>query len=76
MAVDCNGCGRRVSVAGGMPNVWTFGDEGRGTAVSLELGDGSDHLLCYPCVEALPDDPSASDVDRLERVDESTSRLA
>ncbi|SFC27695.1 hypothetical protein SAMN05444422_106180 [Halobiforma haloterrestris] len=78
MAKDsCDGCGRTVTVAGGIANIWTFGeDAGKGTAMTLEFEDGTEHLLCYPCIEALPDNPSAADVDRLEEVDETTSRHA
>ncbi|NUB90322.1 hypothetical protein HT576_04630 [Haloterrigena sp. SYSU A121-1] len=73
----CDGCGRTVSVAGGIANLWTFGeDDGSdGTAMTLELADGSEHLLCYPCIEALPDEPTADDVERLEQVDEGSSQL-
>ncbi|NUC73856.1 hypothetical protein HTZ84_16375 [Haloterrigena sp. SYSU A558-1] len=73
----CDGCGRTVSVAGGIANLWTFGeDDGSdGTAMTLELADGSEHLLCYPCIEALPDEPTADDVARLEQVDEGSSQL-
>ncbi|MFP8951673.1 hypothetical protein ACLI4Z_01700 [Natrialbaceae archaeon A-arb3/5] len=74
---SCDGCGRTVSVAGGMANIWTFGeDDGSdGTAMTLEFEDGTTHLLCYPCIEALPDNPSETDLDRLERVDGETSRF-
>ena len=74
----CDGCGRRIRVAGGMENLWTFGqdDGSTGTAMTLELGDGSEHLLCYPCLEVLPDEPTAADVDRLEQVDAETSTLS
>ncbi|RQH00811.1 DUF7561 family protein [Natrarchaeobius oligotrophus] len=78
MARDsCDGCGRPVSVAGGMENVWTFGqDDGSdGTAMTLEFEDGTSHMLCYPCLAALPDEPTDDDVERLERVDEETSTL-
>ncbi|ELY55927.1 DUF7561 family protein [Natronolimnohabitans innermongolicus] len=78
MANDsCDGCGRPISVAGGIANLWTFGqDDGSdGTAMTLELADGSDHLLCYPCIAALPDEPTAADVGRLEQVDGETSKL-
>ncbi|WP_049928621.1 DUF7561 family protein [Halopiger goleimassiliensis] len=73
---SCDGCGRTVSVAGGMENLWTFGerDGSEGTAMTLELADGSEHLLCYPCLEALPDEPTAEDVARLEQ-DGETSTL-
>ncbi|MCU4925854.1 hypothetical protein OB905_07640 [Halobacteria archaeon AArc-dxtr1] len=74
---SCDGCGRTVSVAGGIANVWTFGerDGSDGTAMTLELADGSTHLLCYPCLDALPDEPTASTVEALESVDEESSTL-
>ncbi|NKE36979.1 hypothetical protein GWG54_14335 [Natronococcus sp. JC468] len=77
MARDtCEGCGRTVTIAGGIANIWSFGEAGNaGTAIALELEDGSDYLLCYPCIAALPDEPTDADVARLARVDEETSRL-
>ena len=74
---SCDGCGRTVSIAGGIANIWTFGDAdgSEGTAMTLELEDGSEHLLCYPCIRALPDEPTAEDVERLERTDAETSTL-
>ncbi|WP_254766368.1 DUF7561 family protein [Salinilacihabitans rarus] len=73
----CDGCGRAVTAAGGVANLWTFGDRdgSEGTGMTLEFEDGSTHLLCYPCIDALPDGPTAADVERLERVDGETSRL-
>ena len=71
---SCDGCGRTIRVAGGIANIWTFGDN-EGTAMTLELEDGSEHLLCYPCIEALPDEPTAEDVERLEQTDAETSTL-
>lgn len=78
MARDtCDGCGRTVTVAGGIANLWTFGEDdgSQGSAMTLEFENGSDHLLCYPCIAALPDEPTDADVARLEQVDEETSRL-
>ncbi|WP_254521894.1 DUF7561 family protein [Natrinema caseinilyticum] len=74
---SCDGCGRTVTVSGGIANLWSFGtDAGTvGTAISLELEDGTKHLLCYPCLEAIPDHPTVEDVERLEQVDEKSSRL-
>lgn len=74
---SCDGCGRRVTVAGGVANIWTFGDRdgSEGTAMTLELEDGSEHLLCYPCIEVLPDHPTDTDVEKLEQVDAETSQL-
>lgn len=57
----CDGCGRSVSIAGGIANLWTFaGDETGG--ITLELADGSEHFLCYDCIERLPEEPTAEDV--------------
>ncbi|KDE59370.1 hypothetical protein EL22_22675 [Halostagnicola sp. A56] len=71
---SCDGCGRPVSVAGGVANIWTFGenDGSDGTAMTLELADGSSHLLCYPCLEALPDEPTVEDVENLEPSDDGS----
>ena len=67
----CDGCGRKVTVAGGVANLWTFGDRdgSDGTALTLDFEDGSSHLLCYPCIEKLPDHPTAEDVEALEAHD-------
>ncbi|SFS37916.1 DUF7561 family protein [Halostagnicola kamekurae] len=71
---SCDGCGRPVSVAGGVANIWTFGenDGSDGTAMTLELADGSSHLLCYACLEALPDEPTVEDVENLEPTDDGS----
>lgn len=61
----CDGCGRRVQIAGGIANLWTFdGDETGG--LTLELHDDTEHFLCYDCIECLPDDPTAADVSALD----------
>jgi len=73
---SCDGCGRTVTISGGIANLWSWHDAGTvGTGITLELEDGSSHLLCYPCLEAIPDYPTAEDVERLERVDDETSRI-
>ena len=60
----CDACGRAISVAGGLENVWTM--EGKeGTGIRLEFDDGRDVLLCFPCVESLPEEPTPADVDDL-----------
>jgi hypothetical protein len=67
MASDpCAGCGRPVKIAGGIANLWTFGGDAAG-GLALELADGSDYLLCYDCIDRLPDDPRAADVAALGR---------
>jgi hypothetical protein len=55
----CDGCGRRVKIAGGIANFWSFsGDKTDG--LTLELVDGSEFFLCYDCIERLPDDVEAT----------------
>lgn len=61
----CDGCGRRVRIAGGIVNLWSFGGDAAG-GLTLELSDGSEFLLCFDCIEKLPDDPSREDVAALE----------
>lgn len=69
MASDpCDGCGQPVKIPGGIANIWTFADH-QGTGMTLEFEDGTSHLLCYPCIEALPDDPTEADVEALEPFD-------
>jgi hypothetical protein len=62
----CDGCGDSVSIAGGIANIWTLEKDTTG-GISLELADGSEHFLCFACVERLPDDrePTAADVEAL-----------
>lgn len=59
----CDGCGVSVTIAGGIANLWTLEkDTTRG--IQLELADGSEHFLCFACIERLPDEsePTAADV--------------
>jgi hypothetical protein len=66
----CDGCGRSLSIAGGVANIWSpSGDRTEG--LTLELSDGSEHFLCYDCIEELPDDrePTAADVAALPERD-------
>ncbi|WP_101295087.1 DUF7561 family protein [Halegenticoccus soli] len=62
----CDGCGRRVRIAGGIGDFWSFA-EGSTGGIDLELADGSRHFLCFDCLERLPDDRevTAADVRRL-----------
>lgn len=61
----CDGCGREVSVAGGIANFWTLEHRETG-GLTLELGDDSEHFLCFDCIDRLPNEPTARDVDRLQ----------
>ena len=67
MSRVCDGCGARVEAGGGVDDLWSFGDADEGV-VLLELADGSDHRLCFDCVERLPDDRpvTADDVAALD----------
>lgn len=51
----CDGCGEDVHVGGGIGDFWTFESETTG-GMTLELEDGSEHFLCFACIERLPDD--------------------
>lgn len=58
----CDGCGRPVRIAGGIANLWSF-DGDRTEGLTLELVDGSEHFLCYDCIERLPDDEEVTTED-------------
>ena len=64
----CDGCGREVPVAGGIANFWTLEHTETG-GMTLELADGSEHFLCFGCIEQLPEDEDVTgeDVERLSR---------
>ena len=57
----CDGCDRRVPVGGGAETLWTTGEAPGG--LSLTLAAGSDHFLCFDCVERLPEDRNATAAD-------------
>ena len=67
----CDGCGREVPVAGGIANFWTLEHTETG-GLTLELADGSEHFLCFACIDRLPDDEAvtAEDVAALETREE------
>ncbi|WP_122089965.1 DUF7561 family protein [Halalkalicoccus subterraneus] len=58
---QCDGCGERVHIAGGVADIWSFSQEPTG-GMTLEFEDDTEHFLCYKCIERLPDHPGASDV--------------
>ncbi|WP_232686934.1 DUF7561 family protein [Halobacterium zhouii] len=65
MGERCEGCGDEVRLAGGIANIWTT--EGTETGgMTLEFEDGSEHFLCFECIEQLPDYPTSEDVKELE----------
>lgn len=59
----CDGCGDDVTIGGSLVNLWKFDQETTG-GIQLELVDGTEHFLCYSCIDRLPDDRDveASDV--------------
>lgn len=58
---SCDGCGRTVSIAGGIAAIWSFEPDPT-DGLTLEFEDGTEHFLCFTCVDELPDEPAASDV--------------
>jgi hypothetical protein len=64
MGEQCAVCGRDVPIAGGIANFWTLESTETG-GMTLEFADGTEHFLCFECMEHLPDDPTAADVERL-----------
>lgn len=63
----CDGCGESVKIGGGIANIWTL-ETTPTEGMTIELADGSEHFLCYDCMEQLPDDREVTeaDIDALE----------
>jgi len=51
----CDGCGEDVTIAGGIAGIWST-SPGTTGGMTLELADGTEHFLCYDCIDRLPDD--------------------
>lgn len=64
MVERCEGCGEEVRLAGGIANIWTTEATETG-GMTLEFEDDTEHFLCFECIEALPDYPTAEDVEQL-----------
>jgi hypothetical protein len=62
----CDACGKRVRIAGGIGDFWSFEAEPSG-GMTLELADGTEHFLCFDCIDELPTDRdvTAADVQSL-----------
>jgi hypothetical protein len=58
----CDGCDTQVSIAGGIANLWTLESDTTG-GIELELADGTEHFLCFECIERLPDDHDVTAAD-------------
>jgi len=63
----CDGCGQSVNIGGGIANIWTLENK-QTEGMTLELADGTEHFLCYDCMDRLPDDRNvtAEDVAALD----------
>jgi len=64
---QCDGCGDDVPIGGGIGSLWSSKNRQTG-GMTLELADGSEHFLCYDCMDRLPDDSdvTAEDVEALD----------
>ena len=67
----CDACGTYVDIAGGIADLWTFADDEAGGMTLEFAADGTDHFLCFDCIERLPDDPSAEDVAAIREEEEA-----
>lgn len=63
----CDGCGESINIGGGIANIWTLEAKQTG-GMTLELADGTEHFLCYDCMEQLPEDRevTAADIASIE----------
>lgn len=57
----CDGCNSRIAIAGGISNIWTT-ESVQTEGMTIELADGSEHLLCFSCISSLPDNPTSRDI--------------
>ena len=58
----CDGCGDEVPISGGIADIWTLETERTG-GISLELADGTEHFLCFDCIDRLPQDEDVTAAD-------------
>jgi hypothetical protein len=48
----CDGCGQSVNIGGGIANIWTL-ESNQTEGMTLELADGTEHFLCYDCIDSM-----------------------
>ncbi|QCJ46900.1 MULTISPECIES: DUF7561 family protein [Haloprofundus] len=58
----CDGCDLKIRISGGIGDFWSF-DYGPSGGMALELADGTDCLLCFDCIEQLPEDRDVTAAD-------------
>lgn len=63
----CDGCGSEVPIGGGISGLWSADPQGTG-GMTLEFDDGTEFFLCFECIAALPEHPSADDVADIDPV--------
>jgi len=68
MGEPCDACGEDIAIGGGISGLFQTDHETTG-GMTLELADGTEHFLCFDCIDRLPDDREvrADDVAALER---------
>jgi len=55
MGESCDACGEEVPIGGGIAGIFDADNETTG-GMTLELADGTEHFLCFDCIDRLPDD--------------------
>ncbi|PSP16693.1 hypothetical protein BRC62_05730 [Halobacteriales archaeon QH_10_67_13] len=58
----CDGCNEAVNIGGGIADIWTLSFEPT-EGMTLELADGTEHFLCYDCIDRLPEDREVTAAD-------------
>ena len=61
----CDACGESVPIGGGISGMWSSDPKGTG-GMTLEFEDTSEWFLCFACIETLPENPTAEDVETIE----------
>ena len=58
----CDACEEDVPIGGGISGMWSSDPEGTG-GMTLEFPDDREFFLCFDCIDELPEEPDAADVD-------------
>ena len=58
----CDACEEDVPIGGGISGMWSSDPEGT-VGMTLEFPDGREFFLCFDCIDELPEEPDAADVD-------------